>query len=306
MISVFGAVTALGAGVAGLVVDGSLLAVTAGTLGLLTGIAAAALASRLHVSDGRIAALAADNERLREEVDVCATLLESRDLSSSSPVGSYAETAPRDPLDVAIEKRADSTSENAEAIRNSRRRHPASGAEVNTSPLGSATDNPRHPEVPFDVTSREDAPCVVGEAEFGVLLRQRVAAARRALHPLSVIVFAVDENEVADPKERAADLDRLAYTVLDTLRECDSVARVNDLMLAAILDGAAEHGAVWAVERVRLGLLEGPDDAPTGVAAGIACYPTHALDAVELVSAAGRALEAARTRGHSRVQIAES
>jgi hypothetical protein len=35
------------------------------------------------------------------------------------------------------------------------------------------------------------------------------------------------------------------------------------------------------------------------VSAGIACYPSHALDSVELVSCAGRALEDARAHGHA-------
>jgi GGDEF domain-containing protein len=41
------------------------------------------------------------------------------------------------------------------------------------------------------------------------------------------------------------------------------------------------------------------------ISAGIACYPSHALNAPELVDQAGRALEAARARGRDHVEIAQ-
>ena len=40
------------------------------------------------------------------------------------------------------------------------------------------------------------------------------------------------------------------------------------------------------------------------VSAGVACYPSHALGAAELVQQAGRALEEARRQGTDRVEIA--
>ena len=143
---------------------------------------------------------------------------------------------------------------------------------------------------------------LVGEQHIGALLHQRVATARRHLQPLSVIVFALDSG--GDDGAIAQQLETLGHVVVRTVRECDTVARVNDMMLAAILDGSAEHGALWAVERVRAALLESWDNEPVSVSAGIACYPTHALEAEELISAAGRALQAARQHGPASVQVA--
>ena len=40
------------------------------------------------------------------------------------------------------------------------------------------------------------------------------------------------------------------------------------------------------------------------VSAGVACYPTHALGAAELVAQAGKALDEARRRGADRVETA--
>lgn len=265
--------------------DGSLLAVTAGVFGLLTGVAAAALAVKLRVFDDLLRAERSETARLQQEVDAFSTLLQERS-------GTPGQTSVREEPSRRATVPASSTQPSAN--------HPSRSM-------------PPHPEVPVAAPSgrANGAPGIVGEGEFGTLLRQAVAGARRMLHPLSVVVFALDRDATSDNShvddERIRDeLDALADVVLDTVRECDTVARVNDQMLAAILNGAAEHGAVWAVERVRLRLREVPLGLPENVAAGVACYPTHALEPVDLVSAAGRALESARTHGHSNTQIAES
>ena len=57
-------------------------------------------------------------------------------------------------------------------------------------------------------------------------------------------------------------------------------------------------------ERVREALRTSPIGDSLTVSAGIACYPTHALDAAELVARAGRALELARDAGHERDHVA--
>jgi GGDEF domain-containing protein len=76
-------------------------------------------------------------------------------------------------------------------------------------------------------------------------------------------------------------------------------------MAAAVLEDTAEAGAVWAAERVRGTLHGSPVGDSLTISAGIACYPSHALNAPELVDQAGRALEAARARGRDHVEIAQ-
>ncbi len=259
--SVLAAVAALAAGVAGLVLDAPVLGVVAGGLGLLTGIAAAGLAARLRDREGRVADLAADAARLREEMEALATLLETsqpRDRPGDAPAPNFESRGT--------------------AVEAAKSRHPASS-------LAPTDDSP---------------PGLVDETHFTTVLHQRVASARRHLHPLSVVIFAVAGGPGLDQR-----LDTLAHVVLRTLRECDSVARVNDLMLSAVLDGSSEHGAVWAVERVRAALADSPEDRPVQLSAGIACYPTHALEPDALIRAAGRALEIARAAGASEVQVAD-
>ena len=51
-----------------------------------------------------------------------------------------------------------------------------------------------------------------------------------------------------------------------------------------MLVDTAEPGAVIVAERVRSSLRTSPVGDTLTVSAGIACYPSHALDAAELVS----------------------
>ena len=57
-----------------------------------------------------------------------------------------------------------------------------------------------------------------------------------------------------------------------------------------------EHGAPELVRAVERGAIS--------VSAGVACYPTHALGAAELVHQASVALDEARSRGRDRVELA--
>ncbi len=89
-----------------------------------------------------------------------------------------------------------------------------------------------------------------------------------------------------------------------TLRESDAACRLGDLMIGAILEDTPEAGAVWAAERTRGTLLASPIGDALTLSAGVACYPTHALGAAELVHQASRALDEARSRGRDRVELA--
>jgi diguanylate cyclase (GGDEF)-like protein len=145
---------------------------------------------------------------------------------------------------------------------------------------------------------------LLDERFFPVIVQQRVAAARRQLQPLSIVLFEIDG--FADEAEgvQADALKALGEVIRKTLRECDSACRIGDLMGAAILEDTTEAGAVWAAERVRNALAHNPSGRSITLSAGVACYPSHALGAPELVAMAGKALETARARGRDHVEIA--
>src|SRR4051794_18264380 len=142
------------------------------------------------------------------------------------------------------------------------------------------------------------------ERYFAVLVQQQVAAARRSLRPISVVIFELDALIDAPAPERDQALTVVGDVVRRTLRESDSACRLGDVMVGVILEDTPESGGVWAAERVRGTLLASPIGDALTVSAGVACYPSHALGAAELVQQAGRALEEARRHGVDRVEVA--
>ncbi len=142
------------------------------------------------------------------------------------------------------------------------------------------------------------------ERYFAVLVQQQVAAARRSLRPISVVIFELDSLADAAPADRDQGLMVVGDVIRRTLRESDSACRLGDVMVGAILEDTAEAGGVWAAERVRGMLLATPAGDALTVSAGVACYPSHALGAAELVQQAGKALDEARRHGADRVEIA--
>jgi diguanylate cyclase (GGDEF)-like protein len=137
-----------------------------------------------------------------------------------------------------------------------------------------------------------------------VLLQQVVAAARRKVQPVSVVFWELDGLDGADRTASEQALTALGAVAWRTLRESDAVFRLGDVVAVAVLVDTAEPGARMVAGRVREALRASPVGDALTVSAGIACYPTHALDAAELVARAGRALELARGEGHERDHVA--
>ncbi len=142
------------------------------------------------------------------------------------------------------------------------------------------------------------------ERHLPVLLQQVVAAARRKVLPVSVVFWELDGLGNAPPESCDQALTALGAVAWRTLRESDTVFRLGDVASVAVLVDTAEPGACIVADRVRAALRSSPVGDSLTVSAGIACYPTHALDAAELVSRAGGALEAARAVGHDHDHVA--
>lgn len=137
------------------------------------------------------------------------------------------------------------------------------------------------------------------------LLLQRVAAARRQLHPVSLVLVRIDGVEDFAPNDREHALGALGAVLRKTLREADGAFRADDLTVAALLENTSESGAVWATERLRGLLHSSPASEGITVSAGVACYPSHALDADELILRAAHALDDAMVRGRDHVVVAQ-
>ena len=131
-----------------------------------------------------------------------------------------------------------------------------------------------------------------------------MASGRRHLQPLSLVVFELDGFERARPERRDQALRLLGSAIRRTLRECDTACRYGDAAVAALLEDTPESGAAAAAERVRKAVTMSPTGRSFTLSAGIACYPSHALDAHDLLRRSVQALAAARAAGRDRVEIA--
>jgi diguanylate cyclase (GGDEF)-like protein len=125
---------------------------------------------------------------------------------------------------------------------------------------------------------------------FELALEGRVASARRHLWPLTLVLVEL-EIETLPGDEHAAAEALASFSVLlrRTLREADIACRLTGTRFAMILEDTAEEGAVWTAERLQIGLARNTGHI-SRLSAGVASYPTHALQAHEMLAQAESAL----------------
>lgn len=156
-------------------------------------------------------------------------------------------------------------------------------------------------------THRDDESGLLSSSFFPVYLEQRITAARRTLRPVSLVIFeldGLDKNDSNSPSDRNFFISAVGDVVKRTLRESDCAFRIDENTFAATMDDTTESGAVWAAERVRGVLHTGALAGRVTVSAGVACYPSHALETQDLIDCANKALTAAKERGVDQVEIA--
>jgi diguanylate cyclase (GGDEF)-like protein len=143
---------------------------------------------------------------------------------------------------------------------------------------------------------------LLGEHYFQVAIDQRIAAARRQLQPVALLLLSLEGDDAGDAYRQQAAI-TFAGILRETLRESDTACRIGDNRFGVILEDTSEAGGVWAAERLRTALAR-KGDSLLRLAAGVAAYPTHALEADEVLSRARRALDSARASGSGRVEVA--
>jgi diguanylate cyclase (GGDEF)-like protein len=139
------------------------------------------------------------------------------------------------------------------------------------------------------------------EDYFNVAIEARIAAARRHLRPVGVVVMEVVEG-MRIGKVHNAEPTQVAHAIQETLREADTSCRRSDGRFALLLEDTPENGAIWTVERIRRVLAE--HDPSLTLWAGVACYPAHGFDSTTLVALAGTALDTAREWRQDRIEVA--
>src|SRR5438309_2089004 len=132
-------------------------------------------------------------------------------------------------------------------------------------------------------------------AFFDASVPSRLASAKRALRPLSIVLLTV---------RGSASARSVGNALVRTLRGADLVCALPDDRFGLVLDETAADGAVLTVDKVR-GVVDAlaPDQR---VWAGVATYPTHALEATALLMAADAALRDAMGWAQSRIELAIS
>jgi len=149
-----------------------------------------------------------------------------------------------------------------------------------------------------DITDPETG--VFTQVFFDASLGKRISAARRGLRPLTVAMVEVVER-VGEPDVVQTAGKPVADILTETLREADTVARMDSGIFAVLLEDTPENGAIWTLERIRRKISE---DLPgCTVRAGMSCYPAYAFDADQLVSQSLAALDAAREWRQDRIEV---
>lgn len=166
----------------------------------------------------------------------------------------------------------------------------APAEDVAPEPAGAAAPEPEPVVLPAAGGSLD-------EQTLDSMLRSRLALARRALQPLSIIHLEVSGTGPDGPTRLA-----IAEVLDATLRESDVFGQRSDGIYVFVLAETGEDGAVWTAERIRRRIDADPGDRV--FCAGIACYPAHGLDAEELEAKAAAALVAAREWKRDRIEVA--
>lgn len=139
------------------------------------------------------------------------------------------------------------------------------------------------------------------ESFFNVALESRIAAARRHLRPVAVVLLEVVHG-LPHGEPVHAEANSVAESIRVTLREADTACRLQNGYFALLLEDTPENGAIWTVERIRRQLLGNE----TGLTmwAGVACYPAHAFSPDEIMKASHQALESAKEWRQDRIEVA--
>ena len=144
---------------------------------------------------------------------------------------------------------------------------------------------------------------------FELALDGRVAAARRHLWPVTVVLLDVglqpDAEDVTEARAQA--FASFSNLLRQTLREADIACRLSSTTMGLILEDTAEEGGVWTAQRLQIALSKDITRVRR-LAAGVASYPSHGLRPNEVLlraeSALNRACQAEAGHGLGEVEVA--
>jgi len=164
-----------------------------------------------------------------------------------------------------------------------------------------------------DATHRDSLTHLLNRRGFREVFDVELERARRADHPLSLIVGHLDRfKRVNDAHGHAAGdavLRRVADAIRGAKRGFDQAARVGGEEFAVLAPDCDEHGAYMLAERIRAAVHEAFADqgeAALTISFGISTHPLHAQSADGLLHTADQALYAAKRLGRNRSVISSA
>lgn len=144
---------------------------------------------------------------------------------------------------------------------------------------------------------------------FDLTLETRIAAARRHLWPITMVLVDVRPPYGA-PGASASEWLTFTKLLQQTLREADVICRLTATTFGMLLEDTSEAGGVWAAERVQSAMAQASALPGWRLTAGVASYPTHGLAAGEVFDQARAALTRAcsveAAHGFGQVEVARS
>jgi diguanylate cyclase (GGDEF)-like protein len=146
---------------------------------------------------------------------------------------------------------------------------------------------------------------------FEMQLDRELQVAKRLHQPLSLMMLDLDRfkqlNDSSGHDAGDAALRQLAECFRQELRAVDTAARLGGDEFAMILPRAYADGALLVAERLREAIekIDVPGFGNLSASIGIATFPSHASRHADLVTAADRALYAAKRAGRNRVCVTE-
>jgi diguanylate cyclase (GGDEF)-like protein len=164
-----------------------------------------------------------------------------------------------------------------------------------------------------DAAHRDPLTDLLNRRGFQEVFDLELERARRAGHPLSLIVGDIDRfKRVNDAHGHAAGdavLRRVADAIRGAKRGFDRAARVGGEEFAVLAPDCDEHGAYMLAERIRAAVHEAlvdKEDAPLTISFGISTHPLHGQSADGLLRTADQALYAAKRLGRNRSVISSA
>lgn len=138
---------------------------------------------------------------------------------------------------------------------------------------------------------------------FAITFERKVAAARRHLRPLSVVLVDIGSALPLDAESRETALREWGAVIEETLRESDVACRVGEATFGIILEDTPESGGVWVAERLQIAAACRGSALPGPFRAAVSSYPNHGLCAEDVLGQGWSALERARDRTEEGVRF---